>query len=930
MKIKNHITNDIFLNALVNFKGVIGEYVAVFPGKVNITQNPDWLDSWFLGRVNYFLGHPELQKTTQIDAKSLLVGIINEQAYVVKKPAAILSIWPHFFRGFRNPANPLNLNGRLIVLDGRNSSGKTSLAEAFEWLLTGQLSRRYHKDMGDAEELENCITNQLRPMGENTWVEAVFSSQGEKINVRRVLLVDYCNEKNSLAKSELYVNGTKLEKQEEGLFLDELTAGVPPVLMQHSLRTFVLSTPRERRDYFERLLRLDELADLIEKSVIGKARLVEFPSPQGSLAFKGWENFISSLTMFGTRSLRQVEQSTSNEIKGNLAETLLIAAKNAFKITDTVNDLEEAKREIESIQQKKRSTSFPLLDSLRPIKTIDPQLLLQFKHMLLPEELANFEKSYNNFIDAMQQANKVGEAQIVIAEAYEKLAQLGLIQKKPEDQSCPMCEAKPDTLTQKRITFITSWQPIQKAKQKTETQYRSVVDSLISKMQDLVSSRNGILPEQPTEMEWSSAVGTTTNVIQNAAGSFRKSSQECFKVVLKFDKLTAVLKNELLNDLPVHDIPKIKELIGDIEKVLGLVIEKAREYQTSFTLLDSAVGTQAREDPDYNLRELWLSLVNNLDGLCSDFLWEQAKKRAQEELENIRQFLVDSRDAIIASRRQNLSEGMANIWSRLRSDRYSAFSGLNIPPPRGKGLPLEIKVKALLDDATQQKEVDALRVFSESQINILGIAAFTTRSKLLGHKLIILDDPVQSMDEDHFKTFANQLLPELLGQDGQVIVLTHNDMFARELSYAWADKEPDFFITMSIDHIRKVGCVIQEGNRRVFERLKQAEDFSDKGDLINAWISVRKAIERFYTLVRVKYGEPGFDHYSWRNSTGEDMLKQGVSNILLKNAVEPSSVSEILKMTAAAAHDKKPYGETDLQNSIKMLRGLASKLHIDC
>jgi hypothetical protein len=186
------------------------------------------------------------------------------------------------------------------------------------------------------------------------------------------------------------------------------------------------------------------------------------------------------------------------------------------------------------------------------------------------------------------------------------------------------------------------------------------------------------------------------------------------------------------------------------------------------------------------------------------------------------------------------------------------------------------------------------------------------------------------MDEDHFKTFVEQLLPELLGDDGQVIVLTHNDMFARDLSYSWAEKAPDFFITMAIDHRRKQGCVIQEGNRRVFERLDLAEKYAENGDFTNAWITIRKAIERFYTLVRIKYGSSGFDHLSWRNSTGEDMFNQGAGAILQAKGVDTNKLKEILSMTAAAAHDKEPYGITDLNGSIMFIHSTAVELKIDC
>ena len=74
------------------------------------------------------------------------------------------------------------------------------------------------------------------------------------------------------------------------------------------------------------------------------------------------------------------------------------------------------------------------------------------------------------------------------------------------------------------------------------------------------------------------------------------------------------------------------------------------------------------------------------------------------------------------------------------------------------------------------------------QVNALGIAAFVTRSKLLGHKMLIFDDPVQSMDEEHFKTFAKDVLTHVLSEGFQVIILTHNDVFARDISHCHYDR----------------------------------------------------------------------------------------------------------------------------------------------
>lgn len=65
---------------------------------------------------------------------------------------------------------------------------------------------------------------------------------------------------------------------------------------------------------------------------------------------------------------------------------------------------------------------------------------------------------------------------------------------------------------------------------------------------------------------------------------------------------------------------------------------------------------------------------------------------------------------------------------------------------------------------------------SECQLNCLGLAVWlmraTTKTSPFG--FILLDDPVQAMDDDHAEAFIAQVIPHLLDEHGkQVVVLSH-------------------------------------------------------------------------------------------------------------------------------------------------------------
>ena len=84
--------------------------------------------------------------------------------------------------------------------------------------------------------------------------------------------------------------------------------------MQHTLRSFVQSPPSHRRQYFERILSLDELTDLVGRAVIGNAKLPGFKSPQGSYGLLQWETLIGQLKIPEAKSIAQKVKSVAQKI----------------------------------------------------------------------------------------------------------------------------------------------------------------------------------------------------------------------------------------------------------------------------------------------------------------------------------------------------------------------------------------------------------------------------------------------------------------------------------------------------------------------------------------------------------------------------------------------------------------------------------------
>lgn len=319
----------------------MGQLVRAYPG-AREAEDLTWLDVWFRERV---IAHHENSLQANDSLRHLDQAVIHPSRSTGGRVAKLKSVRPHYFRGFRTASVPISLDDDFVVIDGPNSSGKTSLAEAIEWLFSGSLSRRDVKDLGNPRELENCIGNQFRPIEEQTWVEVVLAvGEADSVETRtlkRVLTQDYGTTSTSQCESLLFLDGKELSTEEERNEMDELFAGVPPLLMQHTLRLFVESTPARRREYFERLLRMDELTDLISRAVIGEARFNSLVNANGGTGLNAW-NELGSILPPGPQQLAHRQTSRSETTDANVVrETLASVARGEFSEATSSVDASE-------------------------------------------------------------------------------------------------------------------------------------------------------------------------------------------------------------------------------------------------------------------------------------------------------------------------------------------------------------------------------------------------------------------------------------------------------------------------------------------------------------------------------------------------------------------------------------------------------------
>ena len=528
--------------------------------------------------------------------------------------------------------------------------------------------------------------------------------------LRRLLTKDYGTTSTSSCESKLHLDGSELSKEDEAAVIEELFSFVPPLLMQHTLRSFVQSPPSHRSRYFERILSLDELTDLIGRAVIGNAKLPGFKSPQGSYGLLQWETLIGQLKIPEAKAIAQQVRSVAqkNQPKA-LADALIRVAILEFSSSDV--DIADVEAWIEQQQNVAQQKSFPPLAQLRPKQQPNHELSTTLAGS--QERQANIEARWKDYESARALTNAVQENALVIADALENMIQSGLIDREKAVQLCPLCgHESPTTLTRKRLLQIDDWKPLAKAEKHARTNFDSEIEGLKRDLQTLIQEASDTLPDLPNLDQYLKEVSSE---LLNAASTLVN-----LRSGIETDVRQHLVKAQLLVKAEMGQIDTLAEVETYVSERIACIDhlkclpEHAEEYRQALSSLETIVEQAASSDEEYRNRQSWLSCAKSQADVLNDFKWERAKLATQKDLANLRNELIKFRGQYLEGQRVLFSKGMQDVWSCLREDTYSVFSDLQVPEPKGKGFPVVLEVKATLDDGVETKEIDALKVFSES------------------------------------------------------------------------------------------------------------------------------------------------------------------------------------------------------------------------
>lgn len=690
----------------------------------------------------------------------------------------------------------------IALIWGGNSQGKTGVAEAIEFLLSGTVVRPAMLG-GAKNEYDRSLRNAYQPEGEPTVIRAgIEDPDGKERRVERELTADFGRGQD--CASRLTVDGVEVaDLSSIGIVLAEPPLRAP-VLFQHSIRYALSAAPSDRLTYFKALFEigdLDALADALKGAIDGVAEppIGLEPEIQACAADRVIGPLLGDL--LGDESLTE---SVLSDRLGNACRAGIAALSGEAPGPDfSLHHLRDHLRaEVEKVQRGRFD-----LAAWRPGATATA-----------PEAGFDACRAY------VETAASVDREVETLRAAYEAVLKVPAYEHLEAGVRCPVCDD--GTLTPERLNVLreevaagTDLRDRQSAARRELQTLAMQLGSVSDATARLTPRASQLQDEQLADAE-TSATAILGEAVTLSGGRERArelaASSSALADSASLAQRAAAAASEQLEVLAVFDLEAIAAALDSV----GTACEASEAARGRFL---AEVGPTLRRVSDALNAQVgtsgWDALVRLTESparTVAELRRRNAVASAKKEFAGAHAAIERAKLAVFRERFAGMSDEILKWWNRLRPDEPVVFERAE---PRAGGRRF-VDLKAKLSAGGILEERDALGIFSDSQLNALGLAAFLARAILQGVPFVVLDDPVQAGDDEHRDTFIDVVLPALVDAGLQVIVTTHDSHMRTLLSNV---HQIDGF-TVTLDEPEK-GTVVIKGTDTAEALLDEAKGF---------------------------------------------------------------------------------------------------------
>ena len=645
------------------------------------------------------------------------------------------------FRGFNREQN-ISLDHGVILIYGLNGSGKSSLVEALEWLFFEDISRR-DRSSCRSEYMSNYLRNVHYNEPENPFVEITAVLNGAERVIKKDLIgvTGHC----------CYVDG--IEVEDFSCLGISLESHSKPILSQGEIRGFV---DTEQKDRWE------EVSKILGLEIFGVFRT---ELQRLGTKLEGRDEYQEALKQ-KTAALVHLQN------KGWLPTVMEAASRVSYRHVDVLTALETTLanilgrkvrlQEARSVLERQRDE---ILKKVKEPKGLD---LLKVETGDLPE--AEAEEILKVIRDVIEQFEQLSERSV--EQNYVKFLHLGLLLLK--GKTCPFCEK--ETISEGKEKELRGRLKTHRATLKAIEKLESQIRTVKKKAEALSKALGEHLPDVPKfslaaeqlqqDTLWRSDGVAVQQIVEQRVPAAQKTIQEVGLVLDGFQQVFT----QLLHAQVRLDRQDLKDKVNILERRLRVAVTTIREMKGETERVRSSIVAKAKDLSEDEKSEFdLLGYVSELLGLLRFFkvvgVYEDRIKLLTQLVNDADRFEKQKTGELLGA----LSSKIREYYGKMNPGEQIQFKEI-VP---SSGVSRQVRLKA----ESYGREINPVTCFSEAHMNSLGISLYFPQRVDYNPDwdFILLDDPIQSMDDDH----SNMLIDILQEHQSskQIIVLSHSRAF---------------------------------------------------------------------------------------------------------------------------------------------------------
>ena len=748
------------------------------------------------------------------------------------------------FRAF-NDSQTLDLSDPIAVFEGPNGSGKTSIGEAMEWLLYGRTLKRTKGDALSKREYTGCYRN-VHFSGATAYVEAeVEDSSGKPRRIRRELKAD--------ETSVLSVDGAAAQNLTE-FGIDHMHDR--PLILQHTLQDFIFMRPKARYEVLSAMLGLEPLIAL--RSAVEAAK-----------------------TNFGNRIPQRVSQAR------NKSALLVTELRQEHVLVPVVTAIEfgrlaAARQHLVYVAQglvTSGAAQADLLSALKATKAAEERSQLdwgRFSAQVIGSPPQNqavmLLSSLDQHIERIRQhlRNAAAVTAPEQAPAREQDPQrrqfydLGLhLVDSTHPATCPFCAA--ESLTPERLAALREAVAETIEGQSAISKALAEVRALVPAVATQVGEVKKLVPTQPQATD----VQRIQDIVGAGASAYLASSQELSGHLERHGTAYAALEESqkaVEESLSFGRVPAgaddLGEALARYKVEVNALPAFINAYAATYSQLDPAIRAGLSSAADVKKIERTISALERWKDVQVSQAFRDVERIFTDLVGDIRTFIKRKQKEVLATRDQEIKDW----YAMLNPASDVAYDGMT---PGTDNLELRAR--------TYSKTMFAAPNLSTSQLNCVGIAIYLACATRKGtpFKTLLIDDPLQSMDDEHTEAFKKQVIERLLTHGYHVIVLTHMQLLANDVESLYRNRGA---VLYKMSHYSRSGPSIDWKGPQLVRLLESVRRNKDGNEQYRqqATLNLRIFIERFAKdLYKAQTGGTISRRYEDRNwSQLKDLLKR--------------------------------------------------------